>query len=86
MYCAVVIPVFIFRIPHSVIALQFLYYLHSTDPKTKEWLAKHLDPVFGYPQFVRFSWSTAQTILDDKAAPVLWGDDEEDAAFIDTST
>ncbi|KAM3926070.1 ribonuclease H2 subunit A [Leptodactylus fuscus] len=52
---------------------------YPNDPKTKEWLAKHLDPVFGYPQFVRFSWSTAQTILDSKAAPVLWGDDEEDA-------
>ncbi|XP_073443522.1 ribonuclease H2 subunit A isoform X2 [Dendrobates tinctorius] len=52
---------------------------YPNDPKTKEWLAKHLDPVFGYPQFVRFSWSTAQSILENKAAPVLWGDDEEDA-------
>ncbi|CAJ0925459.1 unnamed protein product [Ranitomeya imitator] len=52
---------------------------YPNDPKTKEWLAKHLDPVFGYPQFVRFSWSTAQSILESKAAPVLWGDDEEDA-------
>nr|XP_014342782.1 PREDICTED: ribonuclease H2 subunit A [Latimeria chalumnae] len=45
---------------------------YPNDPKTKEWLAKYLDPVFGYPQFVRFSWSTAQTILDSKAAPVHW--------------
>lgn len=52
---------------------------YPNDPKTKEWLTKHLDPVFGYPQFVRFSWSTAQTILDSKAAPVLWDDEEEDA-------
>ncbi|XP_064416802.1 ribonuclease H2 subunit A [Latimeria chalumnae] len=51
---------------------------YPNDPKTKEWLAKYLDPVFGYPQFVRFSWSTAQTILDSKAAPVHWDDEEED--------
>ncbi|KAM9312878.1 ribonuclease H2 subunit A [Gastrophryne carolinensis] len=50
---------------------------YPNDPKTKEWLARHLDPVFGYPQFVRFSWSTAQSILDNKAAPVLWDDEEE---------
>ncbi|XP_064180056.1 ribonuclease H2 subunit A [Anguilla rostrata] len=50
---------------------------YPNDPKTKSWLLKHLDPVFGYPQFVRFSWSTAKTILDDKAVPVHWDDDEE---------
>ncbi|XP_062405571.1 ribonuclease H2 subunit A [Sardina pilchardus] len=48
------------------------------DPKTKSWLLKYLDPVFGFPQFVRFSWSTAQTLLDSNAAPVHWDDDEED--------
>ncbi len=42
------------------------------DPKTKSWLLKHLDPVFGYPQFVRFSWSTAQTLIDSKAVSVHW--------------
>ncbi|XP_053572009.1 ribonuclease H2 subunit A isoform X2 [Bombina bombina] len=52
---------------------------YPNDPKTKEWLAKHLDPVFGYPQFVRFSWSTAQSILESKAAPVLWADEDDDA-------
>ncbi|XP_042559925.1 ribonuclease H2 subunit A [Clupea harengus] len=48
------------------------------DPKTKSWLLNYLDPVFGYPQFVRFSWSTAQTLLDSNAVPVHWDDDEED--------
>ncbi|KAB5523596.1 hypothetical protein PHYPO_G00154440 [Pangasianodon hypophthalmus] len=51
---------------------------YPNDPKTKSWLLKYLDPVFGYPQFVRFSWSTAQTLLDSKAVPVHWDDDEED--------
>ncbi|XP_029904474.1 ribonuclease H2 subunit A [Myripristis murdjan] len=51
---------------------------YPNDPKTKAWLLKYLDPVFGYPQFVRFSWSTAQTLLDGKAATVHWDDDEED--------
>lgn len=42
------------------------------DPKTKAWLLKYLDPVFGYPQFVRFSWSTAQTLMESKSAAVHW--------------
>ncbi|XP_061083308.1 ribonuclease H2 subunit A [Conger conger] len=51
---------------------------YPNDPKTKSWLQKYLDPVFGYPQFVRFSWSTTRTLLDDKAVAVHWDDDEED--------
>ncbi|KAM3865200.1 ribonuclease H2 subunit A [Diretmus argenteus] len=51
---------------------------YPNDPKTKAWLLKYLDPVFGYPQFVRFSWSTAQTLMDGKAVTVHWDDDEED--------
>uniref|UniRef100_UPI00398F5074 ribonuclease H2 subunit A isoform X3 n=1 Tax=Pristiophorus japonicus TaxID=55135 RepID=UPI00398F5074 len=50
---------------------------YPNDPKTKAWMEKHVDPVFGYPQFVRFSWSTAQTILDARAVPVRWDDDED---------
>ncbi|KAM8842554.1 ribonuclease H2 subunit A isoform 1-T1 [Synchiropus picturatus] len=51
---------------------------YPNDPKTKAWLLKYLDPVFGFPQFVRFSWSTAQTLIDSKAVTVHWDDDEED--------
>lgn len=43
-----------------------------SDPKTKAWLLKYLDPVFGYPQFVRFSWSTAQTLMESKGVAVHW--------------
>ena len=42
------------------------------DPKTKAWLRKHVDPVFGFPQFVRFSWRTAQSILESEAEDVTW--------------
>lgn len=50
----------------------FLVVVCPPDPKTKAWLLKELDPVFGYPQFVRFSWSTTQTLLDSRAVTVHW--------------
>lgn len=42
------------------------------DPKTKAWLLRYLDPVFGYPQLVRFSWSTARTLMDSRGVAVRW--------------
>eukprot|EP00058_Branchiostoma_floridae_P006846 XP_002592334.1 hypothetical protein BRAFLDRAFT_285333 [Branchiostoma floridae] len=51
---------------------------YPSDPETKKWLASMVEPVFGFPQFVRFSWSTASKILDDKAVPVNWDDEDED--------
>ena len=36
------------------------------------WLEAHLDPVFGLPSLVRFSWSTAARLLEERAAPVRW--------------
>ncbi|KAK7110010.1 ribonuclease H2 subunit A-like [Littorina saxatilis] len=48
------------------------------DPLTKKFLAGNIDPVFGFPDFVRFSWSTAALILEKEAAAVAWEDDEED--------
>ncbi|ELV14308.1 Ribonuclease H2 subunit A [Tupaia chinensis] len=47
---------------------------YPNDPKTKSWLKKHVDPVFGFPQFVRFSWRTAQAILEKEAEAVTWED------------
>ncbi|CAL8466811.1 g6347 [Coccomyxa elongata] len=47
------------------------------DPDTKLWLQQHLDPIFGFPSIVRFSWSTAATILETSAVPVQWECDEE---------
>ena len=42
------------------------------DPATKKFLAENVDPVFGFPDFVRFSWSTAAQILEREAAAVAW--------------
>nr|XP_054320171.1 ribonuclease H2 subunit A isoform X2 [Pongo pygmaeus] len=47
---------------------------YPNDPKTKAWLKEHVEPVFGFPQFVRFSWRTAQTILEKGAEDVIWED------------
>lgn len=53
---------------------------YPNDPKTKAWLRKHVEPIFGFPQFVRFSWRTAQSILEKEAEVVTWEDSptEED--------
>lgn len=48
-----------------------------TDPNTKKFLAQNIDPVFGFPQLVRFSWSTSELILKSKGVPVEWEDTEE---------
>lgn len=32
----------------------------------------HLDPVFGFPGIVRFSWQTCTRLLDERAIPVRW--------------
>ncbi|XP_014384931.1 PREDICTED: ribonuclease H2 subunit A isoform X3 [Myotis brandtii] len=47
---------------------------YPNDPKTKAWLRKNVEPVFGFPQFVRFSWRTAQSILEKEAEGVTWED------------
>ncbi|KAN0065000.1 hypothetical protein ACQY0O_002061 [Thecaphora frezii] len=37
------------------------------DPITVKWLKDSLDPVFGWPGVVRFSWATVKTLLDQHA-------------------
>eukprot|EP00043_Microstomoeca_roanoka_P015247 m.152525 g.152525 ORF g.152525 m.152525 type:complete len:416 (-) comp16214_c0_seq1:189-1436(-) len=52
---------------------------YPSDPKTKAWLRANMDNVFGFPSVVRFSWQTAQSLLDQTAVAVTWEDDcEED--------
>lgn len=51
---------------------------YPADPATKKWLAAIVDRVFGFPQFVRFSWSTCKDILEKQCVPVEWDDDDAD--------
>mmetsp|Transcript_7603 Transcript_7603/g.11614 ORF Transcript_7603/g.11614 Transcript_7603/m.11614 type:complete len:322 (-) Transcript_7603:41-1006(-) len=52
---------------------------YPSDPKCKEWMTKNLqDPVFGYPDLVRFSWAPAKDALYKNAATVEWEAEEED--------
>lgn len=48
------------------------------DPVTKKFLQENIDPVFGFPRLVRFSWSTAGNILLTKAIRVEF-EDQDDA-------
>ncbi|XP_056632395.1 ribonuclease H2 subunit A [Diorhabda sublineata] len=47
------------------------------DPVTKQFLVDYCDPVFGYPQLVRFSWSTSELALENLAYHVEMEDIEE---------
>ncbi|XP_012252111.2 ribonuclease H2 subunit A [Athalia rosae] len=51
---------------------------YPNDPVTKTWLASNIDQIFGFPQIVRFSWSTAEKILETNAIPVEWEEIEEE--------
>ena len=42
------------------------------DPATKEFLKKAVHPYFGFPQFVRSSWSTASIIMDKECIGINW--------------
>ena len=50
------------------------------DPLTKAWLRRTLDPVFGWPSVLRFSWATAKDLLDKGEAAVRVEWEEEEAA------
>ncbi|KAJ3005877.1 UNVERIFIED_CONTAM: Ribonuclease H2 subunit A [Siphonaria sp. JEL0065] len=45
------------------------------DPNTKKWLKQNMDPVFGFPDIIRFSWSTCAKMLEKRTAAVSWPDD-----------
>lgn len=50
---------------------------YPSDPKTVSWLKSNMDPIFGYPNIVRFSWQTCKTLLETSGKPVRWPDDDE---------
>ncbi|KAL3864278.1 hypothetical protein ACJMK2_005974 [Sinanodonta woodiana] len=48
------------------------------DPNTKKFLMNNMDKVFGFPSFVRFSWSTADKLIEEHCVNVSWEDDDEE--------
>ena len=48
----------------------------DADADTKAWLVGNLNPVFGFPSVVRFSWGTTKRLLEGEAeaVPVQWCD------------
>lgn len=43
---------------------------YPSDSRTTTWLKQNMDPVFGWGNECRFSWSTAKELLEGKTAPV----------------
>jgi len=48
------------------------------DPKSKQWLRDHIDPVFGLPSFARLSWGTSQELMAKNCLQVEWEDQEDE--------
>jgi len=48
---------------------------YPADVRVKMWLEKHIDPVFGFPNFARFSWETARSIIEKKCCSVKYQDE-----------
>ncbi|EPZ35329.1 ribonuclease H2 subunit A-like protein [Rozella allomycis CSF55] len=47
------------------------------DPKTIQWLHDSMNPLFGFPDIIRFSWATTAKLLDEKCIKVEWPPIEE---------
>jgi len=54
---------------------------YPSDPLTKTWLRKNMDPVFGFPSVVRFSWKTTSNILQNAAVDVIWSKTDLDEFY-----
>ena len=49
------------------------------DQVTKDWLQDSLQPVFGFPSLVRYSWATTTNILSKDACDVYWSFEDNQA-------
>jgi len=59
---------------------------YPSDPKCKEWLQNNLaDPLFSFPDFIRFSWGPAKKALKENGVEVKWQAEEEDEDGEDAS-
>jgi len=50
---------------------------YPSDPKTQAWLKSAMEPTFGFPSLVRFSWATVKIILDKDGHAVQWTDETQ---------
>lgn len=50
---------------------------YPADPVTKKFLHDNLDPVFGFPSVVRFSWATCKSIMESSAVQTTWEEETE---------
>lgn len=50
---------------------------YPNDPKTVTFMQESTDYYFGFPRIVRFSWSTAEKVLDKLTCPVTFEDGNE---------
>ncbi|ESK82240.1 ribonuclease h2 subunit a [Moniliophthora roreri MCA 2997] len=48
---------------------------YPSDPKTVSWLKACMNPVFGFPKVVRFSWTTVKVLLEKEGHHVQWIDE-----------
>jgi ribonuclease H2 subunit A len=51
---------------------------YPSDPITRKWLANSIDPVFGFPSLVRFSWKTTKDLITKRGKLCSWENYEED--------
>ena len=52
---------------------------YPSDPKCKTWMETLHDPIFGYNDFVRFSWAPAKNKVREQGVPVTFlADIDED--------
>ncbi|KAG2367858.1 ribonuclease H-like domain-containing protein [Suillus spraguei] len=52
---------------------------YPSDPKTQTWVKDSLDPTFGFPSIVRFSWTTVKVILEKSAHTAKWIDEGQES-------
>ena len=50
---------------------------YPSDPICKEWINNDgmVDPIFAFPNIVRFSWAPIKKLIQQKTSPELGGDD-----------
>ena len=48
------------------------------DQKSIDWMRRYFDPVFGFPQFVRFSWGTAKKMIETNGVGLEFESDDEE--------